>query len=76
MDGGITFTADNVGRIPIPKITDRQQKELTDLVCKYSKHFDENSQKELDELVYQIYSLNEKDIAIIENFKKSTKRKR
>ena len=76
MGGGITFSPDNLSKIPIPTLTSEQEALLIELADKYNGNFDEESQDVLDKAIYPIYRLSEIDISIIENFKKASKRKR
>jgi hypothetical protein len=76
MGGGITFSPDNLSKIPIPILTSEQEKNLIALADKYNGAFDEESQDELDKAIYPLYKLSESDIVTIENFKKVSKRKR
>ena len=77
MGGGITFSPNNLSNIPIPIVTDAQERELEEMADKYSSQgFLEADQSELDQYIYQLFKLDDQDIAIIENFKKVNRRKR
>ena len=76
MGGGITFSPDNLSKIPIPLLTSEQEDLLIDLSNKYRDNFYEENQDELDKAVYSLYRLSENDISTIEQFKKAAKRKR
>lgn len=77
MGGGITFSPNNLCNIPIPNVTDAQERELEEMADRYaSQGFLEADQNELDQYMYQLYNLDDQDVAIIENFKKVNRRKR
>ena len=76
MGGGITFSPDNLSKIPIPKIDETAQVRLYQLAEKYAVGFDEESQDELDEHVCKLYGFGEKEKNIINSFKLKTRRKR
>ena len=76
MGGGITFSPDNLSKIPIPKIDETAQVRLYQLAEKYAVGFDEESQDELDEYVCKLYGFGEKEKNIINSFKLKTRRKR
>lgn len=63
--GGITFSPDNLSKIPIPLLTMKQGKLLINLSNKYTNHFVEENQNELEHLVYSIYELSESNIKTI-----------
>ena len=76
MGGGITFSPDNLSRIPLPKLNDDDIAELNRLSMKYSQSFGLDLQDELDEYIYKLYRLDDKDIDVLEKFKVASKRKR
>ena len=76
MDGGITFSPNNLCNIPIPKVNIESQRQLLNFADKYTESFTDNDQDELDFYIYRLYNLNEQDINIIEKFKNDNKRKR
>lgn len=76
MGGGITFSPDNLSKIPIPRVDDNKVTLLHNMVDKYAKGFGEQEQDELDEFIYKLYGLNADEKAVIEEFKVKTKRKR
>ncbi len=79
MGGGIKgeLKTNNLEKIPIPKITQKNQelaRKITDCVKKIlqTKEKDPNAntqelEKEIDALVYQLYNLTDEEIKIIEN---------
>ena len=76
MGGGITFSPDNLSKIPLPKLNDDDIAELNRLSMKYSQSFGLDLQDELDEYIYKLYRLDDKDIDVLEKFKVASKRKR
>ena len=76
MGGGITFSPDNLCKIPIPELTDEESKKLEELTEKYSIYFGEQEQNELDEYIYKLYKLDKNDIEIIEKFKSESRRRK
>ncbi len=77
MGGGITFSPNNLCNIPIPEISDEQQKRLIELADLYSSiDFTDKEQNSLDQYIYSLYKLNSQDIKIIEEFKRTNKRKK
>lgn len=76
MGGGITFSPDNLSKIPLPKLEAENIAELNRLSMKYSQSFDLDLQDELDEYIYKLYRLDDKDIDVLEKFKVASKRKR
>lgn len=76
MGGGITFSPDNLSKIPIPKVDETARVKLYQLADKYAVGFDEESQDELDEYVCELYGFDEKEVNIINSFKLKTRRKR
>lgn len=75
LGGGITFSPDNLSKIPLPTLSDESKNELRKLSKTYSKAFDADKLNELDAYVYQLYNLTETEQEIIEEFKKSFKSK-
>ena len=73
---GLTeWTVVTVKRIPVPKISDKDQKPFISLVDEIisakSKDLYANTQRfehQLDNLVYKLYNLTNKEIAIVKNF--------
>ena len=76
MGGGITFSPDNLSKIPIPSLTKEQTNDLQNMSEIYSLHFDEVAQDELDAYVYQLYRLTQEEVNVLEDFKVRTRRKR
>lgn len=76
MGGGITFSPDNLSKIPIPSLTQEQTNDLQKMSETYSQHFDETAQDELDDYVYQLYRLTQEEVNVLEDFKVKTRRKR
>ncbi|MBV4420530.1 Eco57I restriction-modification methylase domain-containing protein [Clostridium tyrobutyricum] len=88
MGGGVNFTANNLSKIPIPNINEQQIQRLnmySNIMQSY--YFNKKSIntsnvnplemfEEIDEFVYSLYSLNEQDIKILNEFKYKNKRKR
>lgn len=71
LGGGITFSPDNLSKIPIPKIDNEDMNRLEAIADELSKScFDCTNQDELDSYIYQLYNLNDYDIQVIEKFKK------
>jgi hypothetical protein len=70
---GINFTKDMINSIPIPKISNEQQKLFVTLVDQILSAKERNPEvdtseleKEIDKLVYELYNLTEEEIKIIE----------
>ena len=76
MGGGITFSPDNLSKIPIPNMDEKTTILLEKLADKYIANFDANSQDELDRIISQLFGFNEENYAVLEQFKFETKRKR
>ena len=76
MGGGITFSPDNLSKIPIPDVDDESTQKLHQLVEKYSVEFNEESQNELDAYICELYGFNDEEKELIELFKVKTRRKR
>ena len=76
MGGGITFSPDNLSKIPLPKLNAENVAKLNRLSMRYSQSFDLDLQDELDEYIYKLYRLDDKDIDVLEKFKVASKRKR
>ena len=74
--GGINFTRDMIGSLPIPKINSKNQNlvdEIINLVNQILALKTENSsadisklEKDIDNLIYKLYNLTPKEIEIIE----------
>lgn len=74
--GGINFTRDMIGSLPIPKINSKNQNlvdEIINLVNQILALKAENSsadisklEKDIDNLIYKLYNLTPKEIEIIE----------
>jgi hypothetical protein len=74
---GINFTKEMVNSMPIPKISNEQQKlliTLADQILSAKKQKPEAAtsqlEKEIDQLVYKLYGLTPEEIEIVENFAK------
>lgn len=76
MGGGITFSPDNLSKIPLPQLNAENVAKLNSLSMRYSQSFDLDLQNELDEYIYKLYRLDDKDIDVLEKFKVASKRKR
>lgn len=76
MGGGITFSPDNLSKIPIPTLDDKTIFVLEQVADKYIAYFDANSQDELDKIVGDLYGFTDDDFSILAQFKNETKRKR
>ena len=76
MGGGITFSPDNLSKIPIPNMDEKTTILLEKLADKYIANFDANCQDELDKFVGALYGFTEGDSIVLEQFKLETKRKR
>jgi hypothetical protein len=70
---GINFNKDMINNLPIPKISNTEQKPFINLVDQIlaAKKDDPNSntsalEKQIDEMVYKLYGLTEEEIAIVE----------
>ena len=83
MGGGVNFTANNLNKIPLPMLTNKE----TEVLINYSRQIEqciasEDADKlidlfdEIDCYIYNLYNLNEDDIKILEIFKVKSKRKR
>ncbi|MDJ0658921.1 MAG: hypothetical protein QNJ42_05460 [Crocosphaera sp.] len=62
-----------VSQIPIPKATNKQDADITEIVNKIIKIKNNNPdadvshlEKEIDEIVYELYGLTPEEIAIVE----------
>lgn len=80
---GTSFTKEMINNFPMPKISDASKKEIINLVDKIltitkSSDYLENSakqakvheyEKQIDQMVYKLYGLNEDEITIIEDSK-------
>ena len=55
-----------VERIPIPQLSEAQEKEIVDLYHKYEKSSDENVLNQVNSLFYQFIGLDEEDIKVVE----------
>lgn len=75
MGGGITYSPNNLGKIPIPHITAENIKELENFSDEFSKEFNDDKQDILDIYIYNLYKLDDKDIDNIERFKTVNKKK-
>lgn len=71
MDGGITFSPDNLSKIPIPCIGTTDKKKLEHLSEIYFNSFDSEKLDTLDKYVYKLYGLNDDDVENIEKFKRT-----
>ena len=67
------FIAQYVSQIPIPKATNKQDTDITEIVNKIIKIKNNNPdtdvsqlEKEIDEIVYELYGLTPEEIAIVE----------
>ena len=76
MGGGITFSPDNLSKIPIPNLSENDIKRLNELTIKYNNEFTQEEQNELDQYIYTLYDLNNDDIKVIEQFKIDSRRKK
>ena len=76
MGGGITFSPDNLSKIPLPQLCDDDIKQLNERAIRYSQYFDPSLQDELDEYIYKLYRLDHKDVEVLEHFKVASNRKR
>ena len=83
MGGGVNFTANNLNKIPLPVLTDKE----TEVLINYSRQIEQCIASEdsdmlidlLDEIdcyIYNLYNLNEDDVKVLEIFKVKSKRKR
>ncbi|MEA5512343.1 TaqI-like C-terminal specificity domain-containing protein [Crocosphaera sp. UHCC 0190] len=68
------FKSIYVSQIPIPKATEKQEKSVTEIVNKILEIKSNNPnadvselEREIDQLVYELYGLNEEEIAIMES---------
>ncbi len=73
MDGGISFTPNNVSEIPVADVTPKQQAPIVKLVDQIlaAKRDDPQAdvgrwEREIDRLVYKLYALTDAEIAIVE----------
>ena len=55
-----------VGRIPIPQLSEKQEKEIVDLYHEYEKTSDETLLDKINDLFYQYIGLDEEDIKVVE----------
>ena len=55
-----------VERIPIPQLSEMQEKEILDLYHEYEKNSDEVVLKKINSLFYQYMGLDEEDIKVVE----------
>lgn len=87
MGGGVNFTANNLSKIPIPNINEQQIEILNEYSRRLQEFYslesigDDNINtveifEEIDEFVYSLYSLNEQDIKVLNDFKIRNKRKK
>ena len=55
-----------VERIPIPQISEAQEKEIVDLYHEYENTSDKNVLKRLNNLFYQFMGLDEEEMRVVE----------
>ena len=64
--GTIRWLKYTVERIPIPQISEAQEKEIVDLYHEYENTSDKNVLKRLNNLFYQFMGLDEEEIRVVE----------
>lgn len=72
--GGNAGNSDNIKVLPIPKLSELEQKPFIELVDKILEAKKENSgtsdlEKQINTMVYKLYELTEEEIAMVENGK-------
>jgi hypothetical protein len=55
-----------VERLPVPQLSDVQEKEIVDLYYEYENTSDEDVLKRMNSLFYQFIGLDEADVRIVE----------
>ena len=55
-----------VERIPVPQLSDVQEKEIVDLYHEYENTSDEDVLKRMNSLFYQFIGLDEADVKVVE----------
>ena len=76
LGGGITFSPNNLSKIPLPKVDEVAIERLENMSNRFSIEFTEDDQDVLDNYMYKLFNLTEEEIRIIEDFKIASRRKR